>query len=85
MYGLKQNVISQATISGANKAYHDFNSPYKDTDDLIDDLDLAQLNERLAYSEYSQSVSPKRLRKSYLSWKELESYFKTFQQLYNNL
>jgi hypothetical protein len=85
MYGLKQSVISQATTSGANKAYHDFNDPHKDTDDLIDDLDLAQLNERLAYSRYSQSVSPKRLRQSYVVWKESESYFKTFQQLYNNL
>jgi hypothetical protein len=85
MYGLKESVMSQATTSGANKAYHDFNDPHKDTDDLIDDLDLAQLNERLAYSRYCQSVSPKRLRQSYVVWKESESYFKTFQQLYNNL
>ena len=84
-YGINNLELSQAKVSGSNRAFHDFNKGSDTVEELEDLLSVADIREKLAYNNYTRAHSIQFLRKCYIEWQAARAYHNMFHSLFKEL
>lgn len=82
IYGITKQRLLQASLSGSNKACHNFNKDSPNYYELEYGLSVAGINEHLAYNNYTQSNSLKALHKNYIQWAIAKAYLNKYHELF---